>query len=134
MFRKFRIAFIDGAPFLCHMAASEHWMVHYLNAGMAEHAERRADEARAMAAFDGGFAVRHAPAFATLCERMALDYFQIDCAEMPDGRLLIFEAAVAGIVHLMDPPDLFAYKPPQMRRVFAAFDAMLRRRASVMRQ
>ena len=33
-FRKYRIAFVGGAPFLCHMAASEHWMIHYLNAGM----------------------------------------------------------------------------------------------------
>ena len=33
-YRKYRIAFVGGHPFLCHMAASEHWMVHYLNAGM----------------------------------------------------------------------------------------------------
>jgi hypothetical protein len=26
----------------------------------------------------------------------------------------------------MDPPDLFPYKPPQMRKVFAAFEGMLR--------
>ncbi len=130
LFRKLRVAFIDGAPFLCHMAASGHWMVHYLNAGMAEHPERRDDEARAMAGFDAGFAARHAGAFAALNRWMGLDYFQIDCAELPDGRLLVFEAAVAGIVHLMDPPEVFAYKPAQMRRVFAAFDAMLRRRAA----
>jgi hypothetical protein len=130
LFRKFRVAFIDGAPLLCHMAASEHWMVHYLNAGMAENADRRADEARAMAGFDAGFAVRHAAAFAALRRHVGLDYFQIDCAELPDGRLLVFEAAVAGIVHLMDPPDLFPYKPAQMQRVFQAFGAMLRRRAA----
>ncbi len=29
----------------------------------------------------------------------------------------------------MDPADLYPYKPPQMRRVFEAFEAMLRRRA-----
>jgi hypothetical protein len=29
----------------------------------------------------------------------------------------------------MDPPDLFPYKQPQMHKVFAAFEAMLRRRA-----
>ncbi len=130
LFRKYRIACIDRRPFLCHMAASEHWMVHYLNAGMTESAHRRAEEAREMAEFDTGFAVRHADAFATLNDWMALDYFQIDCAETPDGRLLVFEADVAAIIHLMDPPDLFPYKPAQMRRVFGAFDAMLRRRAA----
>jgi hypothetical protein len=129
-YRKYRIAFVEGAPFLCHMAVSEHWMVHYLNAGMAESAAKRAAEAQAMASFDSGFARRHARALAGIAERAGLDYFQIDCAEMPDGRLLLFEADVAGIVHTLDPPDLFPYKPPQMRRVIGAFGAMLTRRAS----
>ena len=30
------------------------------------------------------------------------------------------------IVHSMDPPELFPYKPPQMKKVFGAFQAMLR--------
>lgn len=128
LYRKLRVAFIDGAPFLCHMAVSSNWMVHYLNAGMTDSPERRAEEARAMAEFDAGFARRHAGAFAELHARLPFDYYSIDCAESRDGRLLVFEADVAAIVHLMDPPDLFPYKPPQMRRVFAAFGAMLRRR------
>jgi hypothetical protein len=131
LFRKHRVAFIEGAPFLCHMAVSEHWMVHYLNAGMAESRAKRDAEAAAMASFDGDFAARHAQAFVALTEWARLDYFQIDCADAPDGRLLLFEADVAGIVHTMDPPDIFPYKPPQMRRVIAAFDAMLARQAAV---
>ena len=127
--RKYRVACIEGTPYLCHMAASEHWMVHYLNAGMAASADKRADEARAMAEFDAGFARRHRTAFEALDRWMGLDYFQLDCAETRDGRLLVFEADVAAIVHAMDPPDLYPYKPAQMRRVFAAFEAMLRRRA-----
>ncbi len=125
-YRKYRIAFIAGVPHLCHMAVSAHWMVHYLNAGMAEDAAKRAEEAAAMASFATGFAHRHAAALAAIAEWAGLDYFQIDCAELPDGRLLLFEADVAGIVHMMDPPDLFPYKPPQMRRVMAEFAAMLR--------
>jgi hypothetical protein len=130
LYRKYRIAFVEGAPFLCHMAASEHWMVHYLNAGMTESAAKRAAEAQAMVDFDAGFARRHARALAGIAARAGLDYFQIDCAEMPDGRLLLFEADVAGIVHTLDPPDLFPYKPPQMRRVIGAFGAMLTRGAA----
>jgi hypothetical protein len=129
LFRKYRIAFIDGAPFLVHMAASEHWMVHYLNAGMTERAERRAEEAVAMAEFDTGFARRHRAALQAVDAWVGLDYHQIDCAEAPDGRLLVFEADVAGIVHLMDPPDLFPYKQRQMLRVMTAFGDMLRRKA-----
>jgi len=129
LFRKYRIAFIDGAPYLCHMAASEHWMVHYLNAGMTESADKRADEARAMAEFHRGFARRHAAAFDELNRLFQLDYYSIDCAETADGKLLVFEADTGAIIHMMDPPDLFPYKRPQMQRVFAAFDALLRRRS-----
>lgn len=129
--RKYRVACIGGLPYLCHMAASEHWMVHYLNAGMGDCAMKRAEEARAMAEFDAGFARRHSAGFEALDRWMGLDYYQLDCGETPDGRLLVFEADVAAIIHAMDPPDLYPYKPPQMRRVFEAFEAMLRRRAGV---
>jgi hypothetical protein len=128
LYRKSRVAFIDRRPFLCHMAISSNWMVHYLNAGMTESAEKRAGEASAMAEFDDGFACRHAAAFDALHERLGLEYYQIDCAETHEGRLLLFEADAAAIIHLLDPPDIFPYKPPQMRKVFAAFDAMLRNR------
>ena len=129
MFRKYRIALIAGRPYACHMGVSEHWMIHYLNAGMRESAAKRAEEARFMVEFDRDFARRHARAFATLAERVGLDYFGIDCGETPEGELLIFEADVAMIVHAMDPPDLFPYKQPQMRKVFDAFRALLGRAA-----
>jgi len=124
-YRKYRIALIGGRPFLCHMAVSHHWMIHYLNAGMTESAEKREDEARAMAEFDTGFARRHAAALAILHERLGLDYVLLDCGEAPDGRLLLFEVEMAAIIHLLDPPDLFPYKPKQMQRVFTAFEALL---------
>ncbi len=125
LFRKYRIALFGGRPFLCHMAISGHWMVHYLNAGMAESAEKRAEEAEAMAGFDHGFALRHAAGLKSLTERIGLDYFAIDCAEARDGSLLIFEADVAMIVHDLDPAELYPYKKPQMRKVFDAFEAFL---------
>lgn len=125
LFRKYRIVLIDGRPFLCHLAISRHWMIHYLNAGMAESAEKRAEEARGMASFDTDFAPRHAAALREIYTRAGLDYLGIDCAESQDGRLLIFEADSNMIVHAMDPLDLFPYKQVQMRKVFAAFRAML---------
>jgi hypothetical protein len=128
--RKYRIAFIGGRPYLAHMAVGDHWMVHYLNAGMAESAEKRAEEAAAMAHFDEDFASRHAAAFAGLHERLGLDYFAIDCAELPDGQLLLFEADVSMIVHALDPADLYPYKRPQMAKLFGAFDGLLRERAA----
>ncbi|HEY4030895.1 MAG TPA: hypothetical protein VGM25_11160 [Caulobacteraceae bacterium] len=129
LWRKYRVAFMAGRPYLAHMAVGDHWMVHYLNAGMAESADKRAEEASAMEQFDEGFAVRHAAAFAALHERLGLDYFAIDCAELPNGDLLLFEADVSMIVHALDPVDLYPYKRPQMAKVFEAFEAMLRARA-----
>jgi hypothetical protein len=100
-------------------------MVHYLNAHMDESEAKRAEEAAMMAGFDDGFARRHAEAFRALCETYPLDYFGIDCAETADGRLLVFEADVAMIVHAMDPEELYPYKQPAMRKLFDAFVACL---------
>jgi hypothetical protein len=130
LFRKQRIAFINGRAFASHLAVSSSWMVHYLSAGMAEDATRRAEEARWMESFETDFVPRHEQAFDELCRRIGLDYFVIDCAEMPDGRLLLFEADVAMIVHDMDAEATFPYKKPAMRRLFAGFRAALHERAA----
>lgn len=118
LFRKQRIAFLKGKPFISHMAISEHWMVHYLNASMDEKPERRAEEAAFMDGFDQDFARRHAKAFDGLYRAFGLEYFAIDCAETPDGRLLLFEADVAMIIHAMDSPELYPYKLRAMTKLF----------------
>jgi glutathione synthase/RimK-type ligase-like ATP-grasp enzyme len=128
-YRKLRVALVDGRPFIVHMAVSEHWMVHYLNAGMDSDAGKRAEEAAAMASFDDQFARRHAAAFAAVHAAFGLDYLAIDCAEDREGRLLVFEADTAMIVHDMDPPDRYPYKAPAMTKLFAAFQAMVAARA-----
>jgi len=133
LYRKYRVAIIDGRPYACHMAISRHWMIHYLNAGMMESAEKRAEEARFMAEFDRHFAPRHVAALAGIAERIGLDYVTMDCAETRDGRLLVFEVGNGMIVHAMDPPELFPYKAPQIRKVFAAFEAMLRNASTTRR-
>lgn len=125
LFRKTRVAVIDGKPFVAHMAVSEHWMVHYLNAGMTESVIKRVEEARFMREFDQGFARRHARALHAITTKLGLDYYCIDCSETAQGELIVFEAGNAMVVHAIDPVDLFPYKPPQMQRVFAAFRNLL---------
>jgi hypothetical protein len=129
LFRKYRIAMIDGRPFPVHMAIAEEWKVWYLNADMALNVAHRTEEARFMQFFDENFGRRHARALNQLAERLDLDYFLIDCAETKDGDLLIFEADHCAIVHDMDPVNVYPYKPAAMRRLFEAFGAMLRRRS-----
>jgi hypothetical protein len=125
LFRKYRVVLIGGRPFAGHMGISEDWMIHYLNAGMTESAEKRAQEELFRATFDEDFALRHADAFAAITERIGLDYLVIDCAETRDGKLLVFELDPGAVVHAMDPVDLFPYKQAQMQKVFTAFRRML---------
>lgn len=127
LFRKYRVAMIDGVAYACHMAVSSHWMIHYVNAGMYEEPLKRAEEAAFMSNFDD-FARRHRLALEAISRRSQLDYFLIDCAETADGELLVFEIGHAMVVHAMDPPDLFPYKQHPIRKVRNAFrDFLLRR-------
>lgn len=129
LFRKYRIVWVDGRPYPCHMAIANEWKVWYLNAGMAASPVKRAEEERFMSTFDEAFARRHHSALTAVADRFGLEYVGIDCAEMPDGRLLVFEGDIALVAHDMDPADLYPYKGPHMRRLFAAFYEMLKRHA-----
>ncbi|MDB5653827.1 MAG: hypothetical protein JWQ94_1440 [Tardiphaga sp.] len=129
LFRKYRIVVVDGRVFACHMAISEQWKIWYLNAGMSFSESKRLEEAAFMTTFDAGFAARHRAALDGMVTRVGLDYFTADCAETKSGELLIFEADNTAVVHNMDSPELFPYKPPQMRAIFEAFAAMLTQRA-----
>jgi hypothetical protein len=130
LFRKYRIVFVDGRAYACHMAVADRWDIWYLNAGMAFSDSKRAEEADFMRTFDSAFAVRHRSALAAMAERVGLDYFTVDCAENKNGELLIFEADNTAVVHNMDSPEVFPYKGPQMHKIFDAFAGMLSRRAA----
>jgi len=125
LYRKYRIVVIEGLPYICHLAISSNWLIHYLNAGMAESAAKRAEEAHCFATFDSDFALRHASAIQAVYQRMGLNYLGIDCAETPSGELLIFEVDSNMIIHAFDSLEIFPYKQTQMQKVFAAFRALL---------
>ncbi len=130
LFRKYRIVFVDGRAYACHLAIADRWDIWYLNAGMSQSAAKRLEEETFMRDFDVDFARRHRAALDGLAGTIGLDYFTIDCAETGNGSLLVFEADNTAIVHDMDPVDIFPYKPPQMRKIFDAFAAMLARHAA----
>jgi hypothetical protein len=133
-FRKYRVVFVDGQAYACHMAIADRWDIWYLNAGMPGNPGKRLEEATFMQTFDIGFGRRHRTTLAAIADRVELDYFIIDCAETKDGSLLVFEADNTAVVHNMDLPQIFPYKPPQMKKIFAAFAAMLERRAAERRE
>ncbi len=129
-YRKYRVVVIEGKSYAAHMGISQHWMIHYMNSGMAESAPKRAEEARFFAEFDTDFAVKHADAIQAIYQTMGLEYLVLDCAETQQGELLLFELDNSAVVHTMDPIDLFPYKPLQMRKVFYAFRKLLANSAS----
>jgi hypothetical protein len=129
LFRKYRLIWVDGRPYPCHMAIADQWKVWYYNADMEASPAKRAEEEQFMSVFDEGFARRHATVLAAMAERFGLEYVGVDCAEMPDGRLIVFEGDISLVVHDMDPVDLYPYKGAPTQKLFAAFYRMLKRRS-----
>jgi len=81
LYRKYRVVFVDGRPYACHMAIADRWDIWYLNAGMSGDADKRLEEATFMCTFDIAFGRRHRTALAAMAARLGLDYFLVDCAQ-----------------------------------------------------
>jgi tetratricopeptide (TPR) repeat protein len=133
-FRKYRIVFVAGEPYPVHLAISPRWMIHYYNAPMAENAWMRDEEHAFMRDMDAVFGGVAADGLREIARALPLDYFGIDCSIAPDGRVLLFEASTAMIVHMRDPVELYPYKAQYVPRVIRAlerlFDDRLQRGAS----
>ncbi len=108
--------FVDGHAYPCPMAAS---------------AEKRAEEEAFVTGFERGLEGRYRAAHARMAERIRLEYSGIDCAETPAGELLLLEGSTCMAAHDMDRARVFPYKGPPMLKLFAAFEAMLRRRSGI---
>ena len=130
LFRKLRIALIDGRPYICHLAITDHWIVHYIPAGMDLSAAKRAEEKGMMETFEADFVKQHHNALQAIHQRLGLDYVILDCAVMRDGALLLFEVDTRGWIHAVDPVETFPYKPAIMQKAFDGFREMLLRRIS----
>ena len=128
LFRKMRLVLIDGKAYACHMGVSSNWMIHYVNAGMYEDENKRAQEARFLNEF-ADFAARHHDALDAISQRTGLEYIGIDCAETQSGELLIFEIDPAMVVHAMDDEEMFPNKQIHMHKVKTAMREMLLQRA-----
>lgn len=124
-YRKYRVCFIGGEPFPYHLAISTHWMVHYHSAEMAA-APWKIDEERRF--LDDPEAALGGAAWRTLCaigKRLGLDYAGIDFTLLADGRLLVFEANATMLIHYENQSGVLSHKNPHVRRIVAAFEALL---------
>jgi hypothetical protein len=124
-YRKYRVMFVDGVPYPCHQAISQRWMIHYLNADMAEFAWMRDEEGRFMADLSSAFPPRALAALTAIAARCGLDYCGMDCAIDADGRVLVFEIDAAMLVHLWDPIEIYPYKHEYVPRIFQAVERLV---------
>jgi len=100
-------------------------MIHYYNAEMAEQQWMRDEEGRFLASLESVFDGPRLAALHAIAAAVDIDYFGIDCGIAPDGRVLVFEADAAMLVHCNDPIEVYPYKHEFIPRVIAAFDALL---------
>lgn len=126
-YRKYRIIVVDGEPYPYHLAISPNWMIHYYNAPMRETGWMRQEEAVFLAHFDDVFSAPLRRALRDIASALGLEYFGVDCSIDPQGRLLVFEADPAMIVHAGDEPQMFGYKTPHVQRIFDAFAKLIDR-------
>lgn len=126
-YHKIRYFFFGPNPLFRHRIVSDHWNVHGPDRErfMVDHP---ASIARERAMVEQGLAVLPAAAQATLLAiraRMPLDYFGIDFALMPDGRLLLFEANATMNFFSMSNAPPFNYFAPLLAEAQAKFAMMI---------
>ncbi|HEY1976582.1 MAG TPA: tetratricopeptide repeat protein [Candidatus Baltobacteraceae bacterium] len=127
-YRKYRIVFVDGEPYPVHLAISPSWMIHYYNAPMGEHQWMRDEEAAFMIDMGSIFTNGLQSVLRNVAGAVGLEYFGIDCAIGQDGRLIVFEADPAMLVHTSDPVEIYPYKHEYVPRIYRAIEAMIDRR------
>ncbi len=122
--RKYRAMAIGGRWFPLHLAVSADWKVHYFSASMAAHAEHR-DEERRFLDDIGALGPRALAALDAIADTIALDYFGVDFAFAPDGKLRVFEANAA--MAMLDPPPaaMWDYRRPALEAARAAAQALV---------
>ena len=126
-YRKFRVIFVDGAAYPYHLAIAPQWMVHYQTAPMESDPALRAQEAAFLGA-PRSFVPHWDEAMPQIARAIGLDYFGIDAAMLADGRLFVFEADAALLVHDEDSGGVFAYKRPYVARIREALHELITRR------
>ena len=125
LYRKFRIALIDKKPYICHLAISNDWVVHYIAAHMELSLDKRAEEEKFMAEFDSVFLAQYGSALKVIADKINLDYVVLDCGVSIDGAFVLFEADNCAWIHDTDSIETYPYKKPVMAKAFSAFIDML---------
>jgi len=128
-FRKYRIMFVDGVAYPYHLAIDEQWMIHYYRTGTTATPWMNDEEARFLEAPERVLAGWN-DAVPAIAAAFGLDYVGIDCTQLPDGTLFVFEADAAMLVHALDASDAGRFKRAAVARIADALAALFDRRAA----
>jgi hypothetical protein len=129
LYRKYRVMIVDGKLYPLHLAVSETWKVHYFSAGMAEHPERRAEEASFLESMETSLGGRAVAALERIAQCLALDYAGIDFALDREGRVVVFEANATMTVPSPPSDARWDYRRIHVNRILSATRRMLFNRA-----
>lgn len=125
LYRKLRIALIDGKPYICHVALSDQWIVHYISAQMHLNADKIAEEKALMETFETNILDHHRITFQRIATAIGLDFVVLDCEITSQNQIIIYEADNRGWIHSTDNETIFPYKKSVMTKAFAAFRDMV---------
>ncbi len=123
LFRKARFIFVGGAVFPYHLAICRGWLAHYWRADMT--AALRAEEAAFLADPTCLFPASAMSAIRETAARLDLDFGGIDCAPLPDGRVLLFEANATMLVHIAGLTGEDDYQHAHVPRIRQALSEMV---------
>jgi tetratricopeptide (TPR) repeat protein/glutathione synthase/RimK-type ligase-like ATP-grasp enzyme len=126
-FRKYRFIFVGDEILPYHLAIGGKWKVHHASTDMSNHPWMQHEEKVFLDCPEMVFSPRAFEALRAIREKIDLDYFGIDCALDDNGNVVVFEVNASMLVHLHN--KVFPYKDPAVRRIKAAFAAMLRHTA-----
>ncbi len=128
-FRKMRIMFVDGVAYPYHLAIDDRWMIHYYRTTTTLTPWMHDEEARFLAEPECVVAGWRS-AVPAIAAALGLDYAGIDCAQLPGGALLVFEADSAMLVHAFDASEAGRAKRAGFDRIRSALMALFDRRAA----
>lgn len=127
LYRKYRIFCIGGTIIFRHLLVSDDWNVHARDRMrfMAERPALLAEEQELFDRADAPFSASAMGVLAAVAERMELDYFGMDFGQLPDGRLVLFEANPTMNFFPFLSDERFAYVQACLTPARAAFYRML---------
>ncbi len=125
--RKYRVIFVDGEILPYHLAIHDDWKVHHFRTDMANQPWMRREEEQFLSDTGSVFNAAQQEALQAIATATGLDYGGIDCGQGRDGRVIVFEANAAMLVHDEKSED-FAYKNQYIAKIKDAFGTMLARR------